>query len=380
MIRTVFILLAFATFKAGAQEDSAFAVADSLLQVGAYSQAIQTYKKAEDSTKYLQKIAQAYEALGKSKVALTYYQKTLGTQPDNYVANYKYGTLLRRSGYYKQADSLFMLLNKKHPNNASVLYQLGYAKEQLNDSLATTFYTMAYMLDNNQQNALYRLSKLLLEKGNFLAAKNHIDKGLAANPTSTRFVLLNALTFYVNKSYHKAIEQYETLLELGKDTQQIREQLAMSFAQTFQYEEAIPHFLLLIEQYDDKNPKWHYNLGKCYMGTNNFIKAREHINTSIQLLNVPLDAQYVSLAIIYNREGKFKEVIAHLKAAIKENPLNETAHYQMAVAGDNYYEDKMRVISLYQNYLNLFQERGRYHELVKTRLADLRKDLHLNKD
>jgi tetratricopeptide (TPR) repeat protein len=273
-----------------------------------------------------------------------------------------------------------MQLDVRHPNNASVLYQLGYAKEQLNDSMATIYYARAYNLDNNQQNALYRLAKLLLEKADFLAAKNHIDKGLEANPTSARFILLNALTYYVNKSYHKAIAQYETLLQLGRDTEQIREHLAMSFAQTFQYEAAIPQFTLLIEQYDDKNPKWHYNLGKCYMGVNDFDKAREHINSSIELLSVPLDAQYVSLAIIYNREGNFKEVIAHLQAAIKQNPLNETAHYQMAVAADNYYEDKMRVISLYQNYLNLFQDRGRYHELVKVRLADLRKDLHLNKD
>lgn len=116
------------------------------------------------------------------------------------------------------------------------------------------------------------------------------------------------------------------------------------------------------------------------MGTNNFEKAREHINTSIQLLDVPMDAQFVSLAIMYNREGNFKEVIAHLQAAIKENPLNETAIYQLAVAADNYYKDKKRIISLYQNYLNLFQDRGRYSELVEMRLADLKKEEHLTKD
>lgn len=380
MIRLFIVLFLIFHVRAGAQEDSAFAVADSLVQIGAYSRAIESYKQIEDSPKALQKIAQAYEVLGRSKDALRYYEQSLEHKPDNYVVHYKYGSLLRSKGYYKQADSLFTVLNAKHPNNASVLYQLGYAKEQLKDSTATIFYSMAYRMDSNQQNALYRLAKLLLENGHYGPAKENIDKGLEANPESTRFVLLNALVYFVNKSYHDAIEQYELLLSLGKDTEQIREQLAISFAQTFQYEEAIPQYKLLIEQYDDKNPKWHYNLGKCYMGVNHFENARAHINFSIDLLSTPLDAQYVSLAIMFNREGNFKEVINHLKLALAENPLNETAHYQMAVAADNYYKDKIKIISLYQNYLNLFQDRGRYHELVKMRLTDLRKELHLTKD
>ncbi|MEP2936140.1 MAG: tetratricopeptide repeat protein [Gilvibacter sp.] len=380
MIRFFTILFLICITRAEAQEDSAFAVADSLVRIGNYSKAIQVYKLIENSAQAQQKIAQSYEALGKSKEALYYYKNALGLNPDNYAGQYKYGSLLRNSGKYKEADSLFMALDLKHPNNASVLYQLGYAKEQLKDSMATIYYARSYRLDNNQQNALYRLSKLLLENGHFGAAKENIDKGLEANPDSTRFILLNALVFFINKSYHDAVDQYDALLALGKDTEQIREQLAISLAQTFQYNEAIPQYKILLEHFDDKNPKWHYNLGKCYMGVNDFENARVHINNSIELLDAPLDAQFVSLAIMYNREGNFKEVIDHLQIAIKENPLNETAYYQLAVAADNYYKSKKRIIELYQNYLNLFQERGRYHELVKMRLADLKKEAHLTKD
>lgn len=366
--------------KAEAQNASALAVADSLYQVGAYSQAIAAYGKLEVSPQVYQRIGQAYETLGKTPQALDNYKNALGLNPENLTVAYKYGTLLRVSGNFKAADSIFADLQNKHPNNASVLYQLGYVKEQLKDSTAVVRYMQAYQLDNNQQNALYRLSKLLLEKREFNSAKNFIDQGLNADPKSIRFLTLDALSYYINKSYHDAIDQYERLIELGRDNLINREKLAISYAQTFQYPEAIANFKILINTYDDQNPSWHYGIGKCFIGIEDLVNAKRHINIAIGLVDLPLDAYFVSLAIAYNREGDYAEVIRLLKLAISENPLNERAHYQLAVAADNYYQDRLQVISLYQNYINLFQDRGNYSESVALRLSDLRKEAHLNKD
>ncbi len=380
MSRLLIILCILSIAKAEAQNASAFAVADSLYQIGAYSQAIEKYQQLPISPQAYKRIGQANQALGKTPQALTAYKSALKLNPDNYVIGYTYGTLLGKTGFYTAADSLFSALNAKQPRNASVLYQLGIVKEQLKDSTATVKYLMAYNLDNNQQNALYRLAKILLEKREFTQAKNFIDKGLEVDPNSSRFVLLDALCYYVNKSYHKAITQYEHLLELGKDNLQNREKLAISYAQTFQYPEAIANFKILINQYDDQNSSWHFSIGKCFLGVYDYENARKHINIAIGFLDVPLDAHYVALAISYNREGNFKEVIRLLQMAIKENPLNERAHYQLAVAADNFYEDREEVIRLYERYLYLFGDRGSYYETVQIRLSDLKKEQHLGDD
>lgn len=251
MNRLLIVLCLLGINKAVAQNASAFAVADSLYQVGAYTQAIATYKQLPVSPAVYQRMAQAYEQLGNTPQALATYKAALKLDAENYIVSYKYGSLLRASGNYTLADSLFTNLNKKYPENPSVYYQLGYVKEQLEDSLAIGFYKRAYELDSKQQNALYCLAKLLLEQREFERARFYTDLGIAADPNSTRFILLNALNIYINKDYHEAIPLYERLLVLGKDNLQIREQLANSLALTFQYTDAIEHFKVLINQYDD---------------------------------------------------------------------------------------------------------------------------------
>lgn len=378
MLRTNALLILLFAYQAGAQTP-ALAVGDSLYQIGAYSQAISVYEQIPVSPEVYERIGLSYETLGNTNKALSAYKNALLLDKDNFKTAYKYGTLLRNQGNYKSADSLFGILNKKQPTNASVLYQMGYVKEQLEDSTAVIDYMRAYQLDDNQQNALYRLSKILLEKRNFVSAKEFIDKGLQSDQNSTRFILLDALNFYVNKSYHKAITAYERLLDLGKDNRSVREKLAVSYATTYQYEQAIENYKILINKYDDQNANWHYTIGKCFLGLNEPEKARRHINIAIGLLDVPLDDQFVTLAITYNREGKYARVMENLKMALKENPNNERARIQLAIAADNRFDDKSKVLPYYEAYARQF-EKGRNIEMVNYRISDIKKELFMTED
>ena len=364
--------------KAGAQTP-ALVVGDSLYQTGAYSEAINVYKQLPISPEVYERIGRANEALGKTSEAISAYDQAYQLDTDNLKIAYKYATLLRIASQYKQADSILRVLNAKFPQNASVLYQLGYVKEQLRDTTAVMDYIRAYTLDNNQQNALYRLAKLLLEKRSFVSAKTHIDLGLEADPNSTRFIMLDALSFYVNNSFSYASERFERLLELGKDNESIREKLANCYARTYQYEKALEQFRILINEYDDQNANWHYNLSKVYMGLNEIEKARRHVNIAIGLLDVPLDAYLVTLAITYNRDGNYKAVMETLQEALKENPENETAKFQLAVAADNRYQDKSKVLPYYEAYVKEFED-GRNIDTVLYRISDLKKELFMNKD
>jgi hypothetical protein len=54
------------------------------------------------------------------------------------------------------------------------------------------------------------------------------------------------------------------------------------------------------------------------------------------------------------------------------------AHYQLAVAADNYYEDKNAVLNMYQRYIDKFGTETNLSILVKRRMSDLKKELHFN--
>jgi tetratricopeptide (TPR) repeat protein len=188
------------------------------------------------------------------------------------------------------------------------------------------------------------------------------------------------LRLYHTKDFHKAISAYELLIEQQVNNVQLQEHLAFSYGKTYQFAKAIEHFTVLINEYDDKKPSYHYNIGKSYMGLADFKKGRHHVEMAIALQEIPLDAEYLTLAISYSRQDKFKETMRYLRKALKENSENEYALYQLAVAADNYYEDKQLVIPFYENYIKSYLKDGSYLELAQSRVSEIKKELHFDSD
>ena len=116
------------------------------------------------------------------------------------------------------------------------------------------------------------------------------------------------------------------------------------------------------------------------MALHYFEKAERHINIAIGLQEIPLDGEYSALARIYNRKKEFKKEMKALEKALGENPRNELAQYQLAVAADNYYDDKNVVLDYYHIYLEKHGETGRMRELAKQRVRDIKKELHFTKN
>ena len=183
---------------------------------------------------------------------------------------------------------------------------------------------------------------------------------------------------YYTKDFHEAISAYELLIDQQVNNLQLHEHLAFSYGKTYQFEKAIEHFTILINEYDDKKPSYHYNIGKSFMGLSDFEKGRHHVETAIALQEIPLDAQYLTLAISYSRQGKFKETMRYLRKALKENSKNEYALYQLAVAADNYYTEKESVLPFYEKYIKSYLKDGSYLELAQSRVSEIKKELHFN--
>ncbi|HBR55687.1 MAG TPA: hypothetical protein DEA82_16465 [Flavobacteriaceae bacterium] len=381
----IFLLLCFIGTKADAQNASASVteprrstvVGDSLYALGNYSKAIEYYKKAEDAE---EKIARSYNAIGNTSKALHYYKKALEDSDASLLSQYNYGKLLFKARNYPKADSLFRALVDASPKNPEFLYQLGLIKEKRNDSMYFVHFNHALLLDSEHLNARYKLAKYMAEKRNFNGAMEHVAIGLAANPNSIRFLNLKAIIAFVNKSYHSASAVYEKLLSLQQSNIQLHENLAESYRQTNRFEEAIEQYTVLINEYDDKNPKWHFNIARNYEALRYLDKAQHHFEISILLQDLPLDTSYVALASVYKKQKDYQRQFEALQKAVVENPENREALYFLATAADNYYEDDRLVISYYQKYLDKFGEQSRYSEFTKARIKDLKTEIHMNKE
>ena len=369
------ILLSFS--KASSQNDEALIVGNRLFALGNYAQAISEYKKIGTTNA---KIAKCYEALGNNVKAVQYYRITLLENPEATITKYNYGKLLLKTAQYKKADSLFIALEKAYPKNPNFPYHLGLIKEKQRDTVAWAYFRHVLAMDSTHQNALYKLSKMLVEKRRFVEATSFVDSGLRTDPNSIRFLNLEALINFYSKNFHGALTAYKKLLELKQSNIQLHENLAMCFRSTNQFEKAIEQYTILINEYDDQTSEWHYGIGATYLSLKDYEKARRHIEIAILLKDLPVEDEYMTLSYLFSAMKDYRSQMEVLNNVVNNYPQNERAQYYLATAADNYFKDNNTVIPFYERYLKKFGETGRFREYAKQRLLDLKTEEHFKKD
>lgn len=353
---------------------------DSLFELGDYNRAISAYQKSSLDAETHFKIAKSYEALGFSKEALEQFELSLEKDDSKTIVQYNYGKLLYSLGNIKQANPVFASLAANNPKNPNYPFYQGLLGEKENDTLAIPFYKEALSHDPKHLNSVYRLAKILTEKRKFNQAKPYIEQGLNVDDSSKRFLLLKALSSFYQDKFHDAILTIKKLIDLDNGNEDLWEKLAISYAKTYQYQLASEAFEKLIQDYDKENPFYYYNLGKCLMGLDEFEKGRLEIQIAIALQTPQLDKEYVTIAASYNRERDYQKTIEFLQKALKENPNNQYAQYQLAVAADNYFKDDSEVLKYYERYIDFFGEKGDFYQLATARSNDLKEKIHLQKE
>lgn len=377
-------------FKAEAQSVSALKIskkADSFYNIGDYTSAINQYKKLKGESSIAAKIAQSYEAIGNIPQALFYYEKATSEFVSTYRRGkeqirieFDFGKLLVESSKYKKADSIFRRLTEEFPDNPNFLYQRAIIKESQNDSTAIEYYKRVYHLDTNHINSVYKIARNYIENRKFIESNPFISKGLSVDSLSSRFLTLLALKQFHTKDFHAAVATYRKLIYLGECTIQIHENLAFCYSYTYQTANALDQYSILLNKFDDKNPKWHIEIAALYRSLKEYNKAERHLNIAIALQEIPLSESYLELSRVYKTRSDYKREMETLKIALLNNPNNEIALFRLAIAADNYFADKRMVLDYYNDYLNNYSDKGRMSILAQQRASDLKKELHFSTD
>ncbi|WP_372920440.1 tetratricopeptide repeat protein [Salegentibacter sp.] len=366
------------TIKAEAQT-SALAVADSLYAVGEHDQAIEKLEAVAPKSEvvYL-KLAKVYNANRNAEAALSNYREVLDQNPKRLLTAIEYGKLLVKTGSLEKADSLFAELSEKYPENANFYYQRGIIKEKQQDSTARDFFLRSLSYDMTHQGALYKIAKEELKHRRYTMAEHYSKKGLETNPGNVSLLSILAQTYSSIKEYREAIPHYEKLLELGQESEFIYSKLGYANYQLFDYKRAILYYNKALE-FEDRNAATHFILGKLYAQTGDLEKSETHLLMAILIKKQPVDAEFLSLGLTYKLQKEYKEALDYFDKALEENPDNQRALYEKAVAADNYYEDKELVLQHYNTYLRKYEENGNpgMLSLTRNRIKDIKKKLHL---
>ena len=377
-IKILIPLLLFLATKAGAQT-SALAIADSLYAVGNYSEAIAELEESgAKSEVVLLKLARAQKANGNTVAALENYRSVLQSNPERILTAVEFAQLLSATGALKAADSLFTLLIKRYPTNANFHYQLGLVKEKLKDSTAMNHYNITILLQKNHQQALAKVAKKALVSGKLMEAERLSKQGLDTNPTNITLLSILAQAYYFQKEYELAAEQFEKLVDLGEGSEFIHSRLATAYYRLDHLVKAIEQFELVLT-FQDENHATHYSLGKLYALTGDYIKSEFHLLAAILLKDQILDEEFTSLGLTYKFMEHPKKALEYFNKALEENPDNERALFERAIAGDSFYKDLETRLKLYEEYLEKYENSGDSYlrKLAQRRVKDIREEIHL---
>ncbi len=373
-----FLLLLLTAIKAEAQT-SALANADSLFAVGNYFEAIEELEKFGDKSEaILLRLAQAQTVNGNMAAALTNYNSVLESNPERVLTAVEYAKLLSSTGKLKEADSIFKQLVKQYPMNANFHYQLGLVREQQKDSTAMTHYSITILLQKDHQKALAKVAKRALVSGELIKAEKLSKQGLETNPSNRTLLSILAQAYYFQKAYQPAIDEFEKLVAMGEGSEFIHTRIGTSYFHLNNYDLAILNFNAALD-YEDENHATHYSLGKLHALKGDYKNSEKHLLLAILLKDQAMDEEYTSLGLTYKFSEQPKKALEYFIRALEENPDNERALFERAIAADSYYKDLKTRLKFYEEYLAKYEISGDSHlrRLAQRRVKHIREEIHL---
>ncbi|WP_299147882.1 tetratricopeptide repeat protein [uncultured Dokdonia sp.] len=369
-MKKLFIVLVIGMIsKVGAQAP-ALAVADSLYATGEYTKAIAQYEKIQEPTAriWLQ-IARAYKGKGAKTAALNFYKKSLELNDKQPIAATEYGRLLLTKSKFKEADSVFSILSTRYPTNAEYHYQWGRAlkktavkdtlvlgKKVDNEKIDTSekAFAKAVQLDSTHQKAMFELAKYHLGHKNYPEVEAICKKALESEPENIEIIGVLAQNYYYKGWWIEAIDLFNQLLDMGVDTLFVRNKLGRAYYEKRMYPEAIEAYEEVLA-YDDEDWGTLITLARLYNFNREYNKAINHGIKALKSKDLPLDDVYYTMGRSFEFKKNFPEAMKHYQRAVKEDPYNFDALYAIAVAADNYYEDKEEVLALYEKFVSNFE-------------------------
>jgi len=349
---------------AGAQSP-AITIGDSLYAMGNYAQAIKQYEHIKNKdAQTLFKLARAYKGKGLKSKAITYYKKSLQQKEDQPIAQTEYGRLLLSSARFSVADTVFRDLIKKYPDNPEYYYLLGRTlkakkgKDTLllgsktkprnaSIEIPEDAFAKAVQLDSTHQKAVFELSKIYLRQKEYPLVEKITKVALKAEPENVEIISVLAQNYFHRGWWLESIDMFEKI----------------------------------VLNFDEEDWGTHLILAKLYNYGIDREKALEHAKKAMFYKDLPLDDVLFTTGRIYEGRKQYPEAMKVLQKAIKENPENLEAHYAIAIAADNYYEDKEAVLKKYEIAAEKYRKAKKSPYLIKlieNRITDLKREIFMD--
>jgi tetratricopeptide (TPR) repeat protein len=224
-------------------------------------------------------------------------------------------------GHYPEALRYLRLAVDTYPENTSVLYELGFCYNKLNNLDKSIEYYKRYLdLEPYSDNVWYNLGIIYNKSGDFDKSIEAYDFALAINDQNA-FAHFNKGNILANlEKYKDAIEAYLEYLKIDEESSEALTYIAECYESLNDTTNAIKYFRKALEVDPDFPEPW-YGLGKLFLKENLAEDSLYYLKKAIELDKDDPD-YWIALSMALLHVGDLQEAEEALKEALKLDPYD----------------------------------------------------------
>ena len=322
-----------------------------LFQKGNLSEARGRLEKAlsqgSEDGRLFYELGYCYQAEGADEKAADLFHRAINKlsqqSPDHlycFNSNYLLGTIYEKQGRTKEALTHYEKALELRPATPEIHYRKAFILRKLGDCRASISEIRETLtLDPAPAPANYLLGLLYLENEELKPARKFFEKAIALNVEVASSLYCLGHISAREKKLDEAIAYYRQSLENNPEDIYSHVALGNIFYEQENLPAARKHFTRL-SSLDPSSPRWHYNLGVIcrQMGDDDlareeFSKA-ESLDPNLAFISSPiegLEGLSAEAARLY-AAGKLKESVDMYRQALLEDPFYLPARYNLAVS------------------------------------------------
>lgn len=276
-------------------------------------------------------LAVLYGSIGQYDNARNVINPLIDTERDAVLsAIYYIGVLAIGSGDIDKAEQLFLESIKLGYEKENVYLNLGAISDKRGQSAkAEKYFLKALSINPSSLAAMENLVQTYLNSGRETKALRMLDNMDKASPGNIDILKRRGLLLMSMKQYSKAIEVMKKAIKADPDDMQMRYYLALTYEESGDYSNAIAEYNKLIAA-APQNTKPYLNLGYLYMQMELYGEA-EDIYTTLLNIAEPMAEYYIYLSKIQLLMDKYEEAENSLLKGLKKFEQNDEIHFNLAI-------------------------------------------------
>lgn len=294
--------------------------------------------RAQDITPDFQlAVASALTNAGHPADALPYFAALRSEYPHNHDVIYDVALCYIRAKEFGHAINSIQQWIQQNHETADLDSLLGQSYEaQKQTKSAIDAYRRAIRIAPNHVEYYLDFASLCSDHQDYNAGLKVIEVGLKNNPESSRLYFEQGALYAMQNNYGQAEKSFDTSAKLAPAAQSSYIGLGITFLETGNTKKAI-HILHERLAKNPNNPTLLYLLGESLMrsgaapGGVRFAEAQKVLEKSVAL-NPNFAVSHVALGKIYLSENKVKDAAKQFSAAVKLDPMNNSAYAHLVVA------------------------------------------------